>query len=81
MQETIRQRVSEILESLPSKAVAIMPTAAKKGGALKRMAADFARLPIPVIGRIQDDQLIFDLRCLNDEDEFIAQLAHFGDAA
>lgn len=69
------------VENLPSKAVAIMPTAAKKGGILKRMAAGFARLPVPVIGRVQDDQLIFDLRCLNDEDDFIAQLAQYGDAS
>ena len=67
------------VESLPSKAVAISPNAAKKGGALKRMAAQFARLPVPVIGRIQDDRLIFDLRCLNDEDAFISQLADYGD--
>ena len=68
------------VESLPSKAVAITPNAARKGGALKRMAAQFARLPTPVIGRIQDDRLIFDLRCLYDEDDFIAQLAEYGDA-
>ena len=68
------------VESLPSKAVAITPSAARKGGALKRMAAQFARLPTPVIGRIQDDRLIFDLRCLYDEDDFIAQLAEYGDA-
>jgi L-seryl-tRNA(Ser) seleniumtransferase len=67
------------VESLPSKAVAISPNAAKKGGALKRMAAQFARLPTPVIGRVQDDRLIFDLRCLNDEDDFIAQLSDYGD--
>jgi L-seryl-tRNA(Ser) seleniumtransferase len=67
------------VESLPSKAVAISPNAAKKGGALKRMAAQFARLPTPVIGRVQYDRLIFDLRCLNDEDDFIAQLSDYGD--
>jgi L-seryl-tRNA(Ser) seleniumtransferase len=54
-----------------------MPTAAKKGGALKRMAAQFARLPVPVIGRVQGDRMILDLRCLDDEDGFIAQLAEY----
>jgi L-seryl-tRNA(Ser) seleniumtransferase len=67
------------VESLHSKAVAITPNVAKKGGALKRMAAQFAHLPTPVIGRVQDDRLIFDFRCLDDEDGFIAQLTGFGD--
>jgi L-seryl-tRNA(Ser) seleniumtransferase len=33
------------------------------------------RLPVPVVGRIEDQALIFDLRCLDDEDAFIANLA------
>jgi L-seryl-tRNA(Ser) seleniumtransferase len=32
-------------------------------------------LPIPVIGRIHDGALVFDVRCLFDEDQFVAQLA------
>jgi L-seryl-tRNA(Ser) seleniumtransferase len=35
----------------------------------------FRRLPIPVIGRIQDDAFVLDLRCLGDEAGFTAQLA------
>jgi L-seryl-tRNA(Ser) seleniumtransferase len=32
------------------------------------------RLPIPVIGRIEDHALILDLRCLEDAEEFAANL-------
>ncbi len=65
------------VESLPSRAIAIAPAAPGKRGtgtALKRLAAAFADLPRPVIGRIQDDRLVLDLRCLDDEAAFTAQL-------
>jgi len=61
--------------SVPSAAVAIAPLAAKgRGGALKRLAAAFRALPVPVIGRVQDDAYVLDCRGLEDTDEFIAQL-------
>ena len=66
------------VESLPSRAIAIAPNPPAKRGtgtALKRLAAVLARLPRPVIGRIQDDRLVLDLRCLDDEAAFTAQLA------
>ena len=44
------------------------------GAALKRLAAAFRALPMPVIGRIHDGGLWFDLRCLEDEAKFTAQL-------
>jgi len=44
------------------------------GSALSRLAAAFRALPIPVIGRIEDGCLKFDLRCLEDEQAFLAQL-------
>lgn len=68
------------VESLPSRAITITPAAPGKRGTgtvLKRLAAAFARLPRPVIGRIQDDRLVLDLRCLDDEAAFIAQLTEF----
>ena len=34
-----------------------------------------AACPIPVIGRIEDDTLLFDLRTLDDEAAFVGQLA------
>jgi len=43
----------------------------RSGRFLKLLAKAFRELPIPVIGRITDDELIFDLRCLENESEFI----------
>ena len=45
------------------------------GGTLKRIAAALRALPTPVIGRVQDGALILDLRCLENEAGFAAQLA------
>jgi L-seryl-tRNA(Ser) seleniumtransferase len=60
---------------VPSFAVAIAPRAAKgRGGALKRLAAAFRGLPVPVIGRVQDDAYLLDCRGLEDADAFLAQL-------
>ncbi len=61
---------------LPSAALSIRPVGGKRGtGArLKRIAAAFRALPVPVIGRLEDDALVLDLRCLEDEAAFEAQL-------
>jgi L-seryl-tRNA(Ser) seleniumtransferase len=46
---------------------------AKNGsGALDRLAAALRGLRRPVIGRVTDGGLTLDLRCLNDDDEFIS---------
>ena len=58
---------------IPSAGLAITPNT-KSGTALNRLADAFRALPVPVIGRIQDDAFILDLRCLEDEDGFTAQL-------
>ncbi|WP_036260185.1 L-seryl-tRNA(Sec) selenium transferase [Methylocapsa aurea] len=62
------------LSSLPSAGLALAP---KKGGgrALDQLTAAFRRLPIPVIGRIENGALLLDLRCLEDEAGFAANLA------
>lgn len=44
------------------------------GGLVNRLAEAFRALPAPVIGRVQDGALLFDLRCLTDEAAFTAQL-------
>ena len=61
---------------IPSAGLAIRPATEKRGSgtALERIARAFRELPEPVIGRIQDGALIFDLRCLEDEGAFVDQL-------
>jgi L-seryl-tRNA(Ser) seleniumtransferase len=61
---------------LPSSALVLRPVTKAKGGgaALRRLVEAFRSLPIPVIGRVHDDALLLDLRCLEDEAGFIAQL-------
>ena len=56
------------VDLLPSFALAV------RGKGLDRIADAFRRLPIPVIGRIADGTLFFDLRTLNDEPAFAALL-------
>jgi L-seryl-tRNA(Ser) seleniumtransferase len=64
------------LETAPSAGLAIRPRAVRSSGrALERLAAAFRRLPIPVIGRIEDGAQILDLRCLEDEAAFTTNLA------
>ena len=60
------------VERLESRALAL---SAPGGRALEARAAAFRRLPIPVIGRIAEGRLLFDLRTLDDEDAFLSQLA------
>jgi L-seryl-tRNA(Ser) seleniumtransferase len=42
---------------------------------LTSLAAGLRRLPIPVIGRIENGALLLDLRCLEDKAGFVANLA------
>ena len=46
----------------------------ESGAALAKLSKRLAALPIPVIGRIASDRLLLDLRCLEDETAFTAQL-------
>ncbi|MFP6770859.1 MAG: L-seryl-tRNA(Sec) selenium transferase [Alphaproteobacteria bacterium] len=67
------------VESLDSVALSLSPAAGRgtsrgTGGTLKRLAAAFRALPVPVLGRIGGDALHFDLRCLEDEAAWLAQL-------
>jgi L-seryl-tRNA(Ser) seleniumtransferase len=69
------------LEAVPSAGLAIRPTATRGAGqALALLAASLRGLPIPVIGRIENQSLILDLRCLEDEARFIVNLAAFAKA-
>jgi L-seryl-tRNA(Ser) seleniumtransferase len=64
------------VDTLPSAGLAISPKSRKRGegSSLKLLATAFRNLPLPVIGRIHDNTLIFDLRCLENETPFIQQL-------
>ena len=64
------------LENVPSAGLAIRPRAPRGAGrALERVATALRRLPVPVIGRIEDGAQILDLRCLEDEAAFTANFA------
>jgi L-seryl-tRNA(Ser) seleniumtransferase len=60
-------------QRIPSAGLALRPVAGS-GSALNALAAAFRALPVPVIGRIQDEAFLLDLRCLEDEDAFLEQL-------
>ena len=68
-------------ETLPSIALSLSPAGRKSGAALARLSKCLAALPIPVIGRIASDRLLLDLRCLEDEADFAAQLELLPDPA
>jgi len=61
------------IDLLESAALRIAPRATR-GNAVDRLARAFRRLPLPVVGRVSDGALLFDLRCLDDEAGFVAQL-------
>jgi len=63
-------------QAIPSAGLAVRCLAGRRAGsALQRIAIAFRSLPVPVIGRIQDNAFILDVRCLDDEAVFTAQLA------
>jgi L-seryl-tRNA(Ser) seleniumtransferase len=63
------------VERLPSAGLVIRAVQKKGAGrALDELAAVLRALPRPVIGRIAEDSLLLDLRCLEDEAAFRTQL-------
>jgi L-seryl-tRNA(Ser) seleniumtransferase len=61
------------LSLLPSAGLALAPLSAS-GAAIEALARRLRELPVPVIGRIDAGRVILDLRCLDDEAGFVAQL-------
>jgi L-seryl-tRNA(Ser) seleniumtransferase len=67
-------------DQLPSAGLSVQRADGKPGGRmLMRLERALRELPRPVVGRIANDALQLDLRCLEagDEAEFVAQLAQF----
>jgi L-seryl-tRNA(Ser) seleniumtransferase len=63
------------VDRLPSAGLALSPVQkAGAGRALDNLGSALRSLPIPVIGRIHDDRLLLDLRCLEDSTAFSDQL-------
>ncbi len=63
------------IDRLPSAGLAIAPLQKKGAGrALDELVTALRALPHPVIGRIADDRLLLDLRCLEDAAPFTLQL-------
>jgi len=64
------------VDRLPSAALVLTPPVKGRGAgtALKALERALRELPIPVIGRMSDGALWLDLRCLEDEAAFSAQL-------
>ena len=63
------------VDSLPSAGIAIESGVAKtKSSAAQRIASAFRALPVPVIGRVNEGAFVMDLRCLDNEAQFVAQL-------
>jgi L-seryl-tRNA(Ser) seleniumtransferase len=62
------------VDALPSTGIALKPPGRRRGAAAEMLASAFRALPVPVIGRIKDGAFMLDLRCLDDEAGFIAQL-------
>lgn len=61
-------------ETVPSAGLALKPRSGS-GRALEALAAALRGLGVPVIGRIENQALVLDFRCLEDEANFIANLA------
>jgi L-seryl-tRNA(Ser) seleniumtransferase len=62
------------VDSLPSAGIAIQSVGKSKSSFADKLSRAFRSLPVPVIGHIKDGAFVLDLRCLDHEDEFVAQL-------
>jgi len=80
---TLETMVSQIgsgslpVDRLPSSGLAIAPVLSGKrgmGSALDALAEALRELPLPIIGRIADDRLLLDCRCIDDPAEIVGQL-------
>ena len=61
------------IETLESIVLSIAPTAPNDSD-IRELSEALRALPCPIIGRIHKGELLLDLRCLDDEDNFLQQL-------
>lgn len=65
------------VDTLPSASLQLLPIDGDNAR-LRHLAAALRHLPRPVIGRLHKGALLLDLRCLEDEADFIDQLPRWG---
>jgi L-seryl-tRNA(Ser) seleniumtransferase len=64
-------------DTIPSAGLTLRPVAQRGvGRALASLAAALRALPVPVIGRIENGALLLDLRCLEDDGDFLDNIRH-----
>lgn len=71
------------VDRLPSAGLAIAPVLSGKRGtgtALEALSTALRQLPVPIIGRVEEDRLLLDCRCLDDVAPVLAQLPHLQEA-
>jgi L-seryl-tRNA(Ser) seleniumtransferase len=61
------------VDTIPSAGIAIRSTVG--GGSLEQLSKDFRQLSRPVIGRIDDNRIVLDLRCLDDEEGLLSSFS------
>lgn len=67
------------IERLPSAGLAIAPALQSKRGigtALEALSSALRGLPLPMIGRVEEDRLLLDCRCIDDIAPILTQLPH-----
>jgi len=64
------------VDLIASHGIAVSIGGKRRSTAAAEISAAFRALPVPVIGHISDGAFVMDLRCLEHEDEFLAQLQH-----
>lgn len=63
------------VERLRSAGLAVAPVSSRGvGRALDELATALRRLPVPVIGRVSEDRLLLDLRCLARDEDLMGQM-------
>jgi L-seryl-tRNA(Ser) seleniumtransferase len=65
------------VETLPTAVIHIRPLD-DDDAKLRQLVERFRSLPVPVIGRVNNGVVIFDLRCLDDKQLFVEQLSELG---